>query len=231
MRQSDSIGTTTPTPQLPELDAGLVLLELDGTVERAVHALAVDHVLQSGGDACWIDPGTTAQTDPLVELAPSDRILDRVTVARGFTAFQHLELLRSLPEICTASTELIVVPMVDSYYRDDGLFADEGREMLLSGIAALAGVARDRGIPVVLTRAAADEFSQPVERAAERTITCEQTRFGPRFSTDETETLVYPVDGGLVQTTIDYWARILAVRASTTASQQPQPEVTVRGAN
>lgn len=231
MRQRDSIATGTSTPRLPNLDAGLVLLELDGAVERAIHALAVDHVLQSGGDACWIDPGTTAQTDPLVELAPSDRILDRITVARGFTAFQHLELLRSLPEICTTSTELIVVPAVDRYYRADGLLADEGREMLLSGIAALAGVARERSIPVVLTRAAADEFSQPVAAAAERTITCEGTRFGPRFSTAETETLIYPVDGGLVQTTIDFWTQILAVRASAAASRQLQPEVTARGAN
>lgn len=231
MAQTDSITTGNRTPQLPELDAGLVLLELDGAVERAVHALAVDHVLQSGGDACWIDPGTNAQTDPLVELAPSDRILDRITVARGFTAFQHLELLRSLPEFCTASTELIVVPAVDRYYRADGLLADEGREMLLSGIAALAGIAREQEIPVVLTRAAADEFSQPVAAAAERTIACERTPFGPRFRTDGEETLVYPVDGGRwVQTTISFWERILAVRASA-ASERTQQEVTARGAN
>lgn len=230
MAQTDSIATGRLTPQLPELDAGLVLL--DGAVERAVHALAVDHVLQSGGDACWIDPGTNAQTDPLVELAPTDRILDRITVARGFTAFQHLELLRSLPEICTADTELVVVPAIDRYYRDDGLLADEGREMLLSGIAALAGIARERAIPVVFTRAATDEFSQPVTAAADRTIACEQTPFGPRFRTDEEETLVYPVDGGRwVQTTISFWERILAVRASEAADRGRQPEVTARGAN
>ncbi|MEF8820786.1 MAG: hypothetical protein V5A52_00765 [Halovenus sp.] len=231
MEPTNTIATGNLTPQLPDLDGGLVLLELDGAVERAVHALAVDHVLQSGGDACWIDPGTNAQTDPLVELAPSDRILDRIAVARGFTAFQHLELLRSLPEICPASTELIVVPAIDRYYRDDGLLADEGREMLLSGIAALAGIARERAIPVVLTRTVSDEFSQPVESAADHTIACERTPFGPRFRTDGEETLIYPVDGGRwVQTTISFWERILAVRASA-ASERAQPEVTARGAN
>ena len=73
------------TPELPSLEPGIQLLDVDSEASRAVHALTVDHVLLSSGDACWIDPGPHARSAPFVELAPSDRILDRIRLARGFT--------------------------------------------------------------------------------------------------------------------------------------------------
>ena len=222
-------------PSLPTLDPGVTHLTIDSPTTHAIHALAVDYVLLSGGDARWIDPGTHAQTDPLVDLAPSSRILERVHVARGFTPFQHFELLRSLPDTCSEQTELVVVPNLDRYYRDDSLLAGEGRDMLLSGLAALARVSRQRNIPVLLTRAVADEFSAPIENAATHTVVCESTQFGPRFRTDERETLVYPTDGGQwLQTTISYWEQILAARRPLYEQAGTAPraqEVSVHGAN
>lgn len=210
---------------LPELDVGMNVLTADSSVRQAIHVLAVDHVLRSGGDACWIDPGTHAQTGPLVELAPSSRILDRIRVARGFTPFQHLELLRSLPGLCSARTELVVVPHLDCYYRDESLLADEGQEMLLAGLASLARIGRQHGIPVLVTRTTRDAFSQPIGNAATRTLTCEQTPFGPRFRADGEETLVYPTgDSGWVQTTLAFWERVLAAREPLYTSQQPDDE-------
>jgi hypothetical protein len=198
---------------LPALDPGITRLEYSSAVDTVIHALAVDHLLLSGDDAVWIDPGTHAQTGPLTELAPSDRILDRIQVARGFTPFQHLDLLRSLPDLCSNDTSLVVVPDIDRYYRDESLFADEGTEMLLSGIASLATAAREHDVAVLLTQTAADSFTEPVSTAADQHITCEQTPFGPRFKTPEDETLVYPVDGGQwVQTTLSFWADILVAR-------------------
>lgn len=230
---------TRPTEiSIPELNPGVTLLTVDSAVERAIHALAVDHVLLSGGDACWIDPGTHAQTDPLVDLAPSSRILERFRVARGFTPFQHLELLRSLPGMCSDRTALIVAPRLDSYYRDDGLLADEGREMFLSGIAALAQAARRHDCPVLVTRARADPFSEPIATAATHTLSCEPTPFGPRFCADGDETLVYPTeDHRWVQTTLAFWAEILAAReplydpAASREGSDVQPEVTAHGTN
>ncbi|MFB6296420.1 MAG: hypothetical protein ABEH66_06230 [Halobacteriales archaeon] len=217
---------------MPALDPGLQLLDADPEASHALHAVAVDHVLSAGGDACWIDPGHHARTAPLVDVAPSDRILDRVRVARGFTAFQHLALLESLPDLLTDRTALIVVPDVDGYYRDDDLLATEGQEMLLTGLASLAQVARTADIPVVLTRREDDSFSAPVANAATRTIRCEATRLGPRFRTDDAEsdeTLVYPVaESGLVQTTLAFWKRVLTARHPQAG---PTREVTARGAD
>jgi len=244
MATPDHPPTAETTPRLPELTAGLTLLDADSDVDRALHALAVDHVLLSGGTACWIDPGTRARTDPLVELAPSARILDRIRVARAFTPFQHLALVTALPELVTDRTELLVVPAFDGYYRTDDLLGDEGREMLLAGLAALAGVAREHDLPVLVTRERADEFAAPIATATTRTIRCEATLFGPRFrasdggdGSDETrdETLVYPSDcGRYVQTTLAFWERVLAAREPLHGSQDTgvaTPEVISRGAH
>jgi hypothetical protein len=222
----------TTGPRLPDLDPGLQLLDADTETSNALHAIAVDHILLAGGDACWVDPGQHARTAPLVEVAPSDRILDRIQVARGFTAFQHLALLQSLPELVTDRTELIVVLDVDGYYRDDDLLADEGKEMLLTCLAILARIARTEDIPVVLTRREADSFSDPVTNATDRTIRCEATRMGPRFLTDDgdpEDTLVYPVaESGLLQTTLAFWTRVLTARHPQTGAAQ---EVTAHGAD
>lgn len=220
-------------PDLPSLDSGIQLLDTDAS--RAIHALTVDHVLLSSGDAYWIGTGTHAQSTPFVELAPSDRILDRVQVARAFTPFQHLALLESLPKVLTDRTELVIVPDIDGYYRSDDLLAEEGQDMLLSGIADLARIARERGIPVLVTRTATDEFSTPVENAASNVLYCRSTPFGPRFWTDgeggpDDETLVYPVDrGDAVQTTLAFWKRVLAAREPL--YEGVSREVTIRGAN
>lgn len=236
MRTCNHPPTVGDTPYLPDLDSGITLLEHSNDTETVIHALAVDTLLRSGGDAVWIDPGTHAQTDPLVELAPSDRVLDRIRVARGFTPFQHLDLLRSLPGSCTTDTSLVVVPDIDRYYRDDSLLADEGTEMLLSGLASLAAVARAQERSVLLTQTAADSFTDPLDAAADQHLACEQTPFGPRFRTPDEETLVYPVDGGRwVQTTLSFWKDILAAREQRSGQVPDCPagttEVSGCGAN
>ncbi|UWG49901.1 Inactivated RecA-like ATPase associated with anactivated PolB gene [Halalkaliarchaeum sp. AArc-CO] len=222
------------TPELPSLEPGTQLLDVDSEASRAVHALTVDHVLLSSGDACWIDPGPHARSAPFVELAPSDRILDRIRLARGFTPFQHLALIESAPELLSDRTELVVVPEIDGRYRDDDLLAGEGRELLLSALAALARIAREHEIPVLVTRVADDEFGRPIAHAASRELHCRSTPFGPRFLTGDGdgETLVYPVDGGAsVQTTLAFWKRVLAARTPLYDGPGLHQEVTHRGSN
>lgn len=236
MPTRQSTAETLQHASLPQLNTGITLLTVDSTLRHAIHALAVDHVLLESGDACWIDTGTHAQTGPLRDVAPSRRILNRVHVARGFTPFQHLDLLRSLPDMCTDQTELVVAPHLDAYYRDDDLLADEGRDMLLSGIASLARVARANDIPVLVTTATTDAFSYPITNAATQTLDCEATPFGPRFRADDAETLVYPApDGQWVQTTLAFWEDVLSSRQSLyqhpTRDSHHEQEVTAHGAN
>lgn len=216
--------TTASSPTLPELSPGLTLLSADDETDHAIHALAVDHILSTGGTGYWVDPGSHAQTSPLVDLAPSDRILDRIRVARAFTPFQEFALLRSLPTLAE-QTELVVVPEIDRYYRADDVLADEGRELLLGSLAALAATARRHEIPVLLTRQREDSFTEPVERAASQTLACQSTPFGPRFQSGDTETLVYPHNDGWVQTTLSFWERVLAARQPLYDTETASPEV------
>ncbi len=114
-----------------------------------------------------------------------------------------------------STPSLIVVPAVDARYRDEDSLTDNDSQTLQARtLARLSSYASEYGIPVLLTRSACDEFTEPVVTAADQHIECKQTKMGPRFVGDEFETTVYPVDGGTYyQTTFAYWQQLLAARA------------------
>jgi hypothetical protein len=232
MRPNSQAGST-PEPELPELKEGVQLLDVEGD-DRAtgpLHSLVLDHLLMNDGNAVWVDAGGHAVTQSLARISPSMRTLDRIQVARGFTAHQHYDLVRRLPDRVDKDTSLIVCPEPDRLYRKTEIYADEGEDLLLRAIATIAGLANRHDVPVLLTRSKQDSFSAPVEAAATETLRCEQTKFGPRFVGDAFETLVYPMQDGTVQTTLAFWNRVLTARASASeATRTPNPEVNIRGA-
>lgn len=206
---------TTPTPELPSLDPGLQLLETcSETCLSALHALVIDHVLLNNGQAYWVDSGHHAVTNNLRDIAPNDRVLDRIKVARGFTRYQHTAIVRHLPETLRDDASLLVVPTVDYHYRGDDVRGHDPQAMLTRGLAELARIARDHDLAVLLTRHRADEFSQPVESLVDRTLTYRDTACGPRFEGDDFETMLYDLGDGWVQTTWAFWRDILAERES-----------------
>lgn len=211
------------TPELPELDAGVHCLETDGDETGPLQSLALDHVLTAGGDARWVDAMGRATTTTLARLAPSPRLLERIRVARGFTAHQHHRLVERLETTLHDGTTLAVCPAVDGLYREA---PDDGRRLLASTLGRLEGLADDHDLTVLVTRTRADEFAAPVVDGASR-LRCTATRFGPRFVGEGFETLVYP-DGEYVQTTLAFWARVLGRRRAATGES---PEVGARGAH
>lgn len=225
--------TTDPPaiPELPGLDPGIRLLETDDRATGPLHTLVVDHVARHPGPAYWVDTHGHAQTQPLAQLAPDTRLLDRIHIARGFTPFQHYALVDTLAATVDADTSLIVLPALDGMYRDDALREEMRREMLVRVLATLAGVAREYDLPVMVTRTRCDDDTAPIAAAAGETIRCEQTRLGPRFVADAFETLVYPVGGGQVQTTLAFWEEVLRARQPLydTNPRQTTPEVPAHG--
>ena len=198
-------------PELPALSTGFHLLETAGRAVGPLHALVLDHLLLEGGTAVWVDANGHGTSIHLADVAPAARVLDRIRIARGFTAFQHHALVRdAVDELDDAG--LIVVPAVDAHYRADDIRGAEPGTLLLQSLSRLAQYARERELPVLATRTAADAFSAPVERLADGVIAVEQTAFGPRFRGPDFETLVYPERGPTVQTTLAYWAQILEAR-------------------
>ncbi|WP_277554071.1 hypothetical protein [Halobaculum limi] len=208
--------------ELPTLDPGITLLSIDSELGiEPLCAVVLDHLLEASGEVVWVDAGGHVQTRTLTRLAPHPRYLDRITTARGFTAYQHASLLDRLPRITSdliangAELSLVVVPAMDLQYREDDVPREQAQELLVRRLATLAGVARERDVPVLLTRAREDDLSAPLSAAAHETLTCSKTRFGPRFSGEEAddETLVYHTGDGWMQTTLAFWREILEHRA------------------
>jgi len=221
MRQLDSI------PELPRLEPGLNLLCVDDNARplKPLQSLVIDSLLLGNATdrAVWIDALDHARTDTLSALAPSPRLLDRLSIARGFTPHQHAALVEHLFSLCQAddgdaqsvtsdSVSLVVCPAVDGLYRDDDVGEDVAEDLLYRVLARLQSLARTLDVPVLVTRWEDDALSAPFETAASKTITCRQTDLGVRFEGGDHETLVYHLPGGYVQTTLAYWAEILDAR-------------------
>lgn len=204
-----------PIAELPELDADITLVDVDEELGvTPVQTLVIDRLLVDGGDAVWVDGANRAKTARLRELAPHPRYLDRVTVGRGFTPYQHTSLVDRLAGRLESTPGVVVATSVDRLYRSDDLATERGTEMLVRTIAALARVGRVHDVPVIVTRVREDEFSAPLANAAKTRLRCRKTAFGPRFEDPDTgtETLVYHSGDGWVQTTLAYWQEVLEHR-------------------
>ena len=198
-------------PALPELDAGVTRLRTDGRAGGALQSLVLDHVLLGDGTAVWVDARGNAATASLARLAPGRRTLERIRVARAFTAFQHHGLLEDLPGAVGEDTALVVAPAVDWFYANDDLREGEGEAMLAAGLERLRGLAADRDVPVLLSDAGTD-LAGRLEAHCDAELACTATRFGPRFSGEGFETLLFDRGDGGVQTTLAFWRRVLERR-------------------
>ncbi|WP_442905047.1 hypothetical protein [Haloarcula sp. CGMCC 1.2071] len=239
IKQSDQGGENI---LLPSLEAGVTLLDIDGGRGVPVlQSLVLDHLLMHDGPAFWVDANGHATTTILARLTPSQRLLDRIHVARGFTAYQHYGAVCDLQTAVNQSIQkstaddgmhrhrssgddgessqhtpsLIVVPAIDTLYRtDDTLGQRHAKTLQARTLAQVTTYAEGYDVPVLVTRTTTDTFTSPVETVADQHLKCEQTKLGPRFVGDEFETLVYPVENGThYQTTFGYWRQLLAVRA------------------
>jgi len=214
--------TVQRVPELPTLDEEVYHLSADRNTRSVLASLIVDHALLNDGPIYWVDALNHASTDPIAAVAPSQRVLDRIHVARGFTPYQHYSITETLLErASTNSPSLIVAPAIDSMYRESMSGIDD-RELLARTVARLAVLQRAHACPVLLTTTRDDEVTDPVTEAVTARLNCRQTPHGPRFVGEEFETLVYPVENGLVQTTIAYWQSIIEARQPLyTAQDEP----------
>jgi hypothetical protein len=224
-------------PELPTVESGVTLLETERPATGPLGSLALDHALTGGGPVVWVDSSGEARTTDLSRLAPSRRLLDRIHVARGFTAPQYVSLIQSVlntvgprrpPGDAGAPPHdpgLVVLPSLDAQLRESEVAGVADTEFRTSVLTMVRALATDFDVPVLMTRTRDDEFTEPVAAVAENVVRCEQTQFGPRFVGADFETLVYPDDHGF-QTTLSWWRRVVAERAAAVATE---PGVTVRG--
>ncbi len=216
----------------PTLDAGVTLLDGDNRVVAPIQSLVIDHLLMNDGTAFWIDVHGYATTTQFTRIAPSQQLLDRVKVARGFTPFQHYSVVCDLPVAIDSHPDdpaLIVAPALDAHYRNEDTLATEQAETLLGRVLArLRRYARAYDVPVLVGRTTSNLATEPIATMADRQIHCEQTSMGPQFVGDEFETTLYPVGDGLYQTTFAYWRALLAARARRVGTPIDDSQPTVR---
>jgi len=77
-----------------------------------LQSLVLDHLLLHNGPAFWVDANGHATTTTLAQIAPSHRLLNRIHVARGFTAYQHYGAVCDLP-----TADESIHPRIDRQYR------------------------------------------------------------------------------------------------------------------
>ena len=222
-----SMQTAQRVPELPTLDEEVYHLSADKNTRSILASLVVDHALLNDGPIYWVDARNHAATDPVAAVAPSQRVLDRIHVARGFTPYQHYSIAETLLD--WASTEppaLVVAPAVDAMYRESMTGIDDC-ELLARTVARLTALQRIHDCPILLTTTRDDELTAPVRKSVTAHLNCQQTAYGPRFVGEEFETLVYPLENGLVQTTITYWQSIIEARQPL-YSAQDQPNLSGR---
>ncbi len=83
---------------LPSLDDGITLLDVEGGRGVPIlQSLVLDHLLLHEGPAFWVDATGHTTTTTLAQIAPSQRLLNRIHVARGFTVYQHYGAVCQLP--------------------------------------------------------------------------------------------------------------------------------------
>jgi len=204
---------------LPSLEAGVTLLR--GGDRGAVAALVAAELRERDGLARWVDARNHASTYALSGHGNRRRLLDRVRVARAFTAHQHHALVRRLVGDARRPTSLVVAPAVDDLYGDD-LLAAEAERLREASLSTLAALADARDLPVLLTASDPDT----VVEHADHTVDVEDTRFGRRFEGEDDETTAYWTRGGW-QTTIPYWVDLAGRVEPDPEYAAPHPEVVV----
>lgn len=241
----------------------MTLLSTADRARGALQSLVLDRLLVDDGPAVWVDARNHATTQQLASVAPSRQLLDRIRVARAFTPFQHYSIVEDLPSVVgaggpcpddeaesaddefapTDGPAMLLAPAVDWFYRADELRAGEGREMLERVLARLGDLATARDLPVLVTRHGPSGVGDVVAERADARLECTLTRFGPRFSGDAFETLLFDCGNGAVQTTLAFWRRLLRRRhaagtaepPTATADSRPTPtelaEVAARGSD
>jgi hypothetical protein len=208
----------TAPDALPDLDPGVTLLH--SSDRGTVAALALAALDDRDGPARWVDARNHASTFALSEAGRTHCVLDRVRVARAFTAHQHHALVRQLVADARRPTGLVVAPVVDDLYEDDDLLAQEADRLREATLSTLAALADARDLPVLVT--ASDPAA--VADYADREIDVEDTRFGPRFDAGDDETTAYWTRGGW-QTTIPYWVDLVGSVAEPAPVAHPEVPV------
>ena len=194
---------------VPRLDAGVTLLYGDER-STAHHKLVLAELQAERGPVSWIDAGDTASTYALYECTTNQRLLEPISIARAWTAYQHHTLAQRTADRATASTQLIVAPNVDLLYRDDDVATADGTWLLDSTLDTLTSVADRHDVTLLLTTSGT---SFPRLDIIDRELTAEATSEGAVYRGADPSGDLYR-HHACWQTTLPYWTELLGTARS-----------------
>lgn len=161
------------------------------------HRLTLTQQAASPGQVLWVDARDTASTYLLYDLATDRRLLDGVSIARAWTAYQHYTLVTQLVARVTPRTRLLVLPNVCSLYRDDDVRDPMATKLLTATLTTLAELATAASLPVLLTAGTEEQSTVAPYATTVRTASdvIRQSMLPPTSSTASS----------WIQSTIPYW--------------------------
>lgn len=128
---------------------GMLFLGRHGQCSALLHS-AVLHALEAGsGDAFWIDGCNGFEPYSAVYMAEEERVLQRILVARAFTAHQLHAIALSMEKRCSNAAIIAVSGLAELFFGD--VEWNEGRDMLSTSTAALVSTARRAGCWLLLS--------------------------------------------------------------------------------
>lgn len=200
----ESGGLKAVLSMLPELKQGLTRMQYSGG--RPVFQLFTAYEALNG-NCVWIDVENHSSTYALADVAGGD-VLERVSIGRAFTPFQHHQLCMDLEEFVDEDTELVAMPSVNGLYEDGQVSTEEAEELMEEALEHVKEVADEKGLKVLISNS--DKVEGELEYLtgvySQEHVSVKETGEGLRFSGSEFQTLIYP-DSGVLQTTIPLWMR------------------------
>lgn len=203
-------------PTAPSADPGLTALRCPRPRSGALHRVALQTMRAGDGPVYWIDARNTASTYALHRLAPTDAMLNRVRIARAFTAYQHVTLVERVVNRVTPRAGCIVAPNLSSLYCDDDVPGHEASDMFEAVCRALATLGSDLDLPVLVSTVT-EQFDRLLDTHATTTVECIETELGYRFDGDDVDTHGY-WDDGCWQTTVPYWVDLFGAASAPPAT-------------
>jgi len=189
---------------LPQLEQGITKLQYKG--ERPVFQLFTAQEALNG-DCVWIDVENHSSTYALADTG-GRQVLEKVSIGRAFTPFQHHQLCMNLEDFIDEATEMIALPSANGLYENGQIKTREGEELLEEALTHVKKLAEKKNLKILISDSAKaeGELEYLTGVYSQNSISVKQTGEGLRFSGQDFETLVYP-DSGVLQTTIPLWMK------------------------
>ncbi|MFB6145672.1 MAG: hypothetical protein ABEJ99_04175 [Candidatus Nanohaloarchaea archaeon] len=191
-------------PRLPELEKGWNLVNADNALQQLIS----EEISYSNRKAVWIDTGNHASTYRLA--SHGEEMLEKITIARAFTAYHHHTLCEKLKEEIDEKTGLVVLTSINQLYEDENIPWKEAEQLFDSALESLESSTRANNLKVLLTTADG-KLAFRLQGRIDNHIRISKTSHGNRYSSDGFKTKFYR-ENGYLQTTLAYWESMEVMR-------------------